>query len=221
MEKIYFDTDTFIWKTKGNFNKESKYLKEKSKLIIKNKKDAPDAEFDAYSYKNSKKHSKLNGQVVIIKNTLDEIIQKGIDICKELYYESNKIKYDSINFDSWINMVRSKKPVQIQFKHDKIDGVDKYHIHTELSKNAGMFIPTYTWVYYIQMPDVMEDDDGVLYFKSKIGDEYFIRPEEDDLIIMPADMPHAPNNAPKAKINRIVLAGNVGFEVTKKEKTIF
>ena len=220
MEKIYFDKDTFIWKTKGMFVKENKYLKEKSKLIIKSKKEKPDSKFDAYSYKNSKKHSNINGQI-IIKNTLDEIIQKGIDICKELYKESNNIQYDNINFDSWVNMVRSKKPRQIQLKHNKMEEVDKYHVHTELSKNAGMFIPTYTWVYYIQMPDVMEGDDGVIYFKSKNGEEYFIRPEEDDLIVMPADMPHAPINAPKAKINRIVLAGNVGFDTIKKEKTIF
>jgi hypothetical protein len=71
------------------------------------------------------------------------------------------------------------------------------------------------------MPDVMEEEDGVLYFKGRNGNEYWIRPEEDDLIIMEADMPHAPNNAPNANIDRIVLAGNVGFDYIKKEKTLF
>ena len=97
---------------------------------------------------------------------------------------------------------------------------EKYHIHTELSKLHGAFIPYYTWVYYIQMPDVMQGEDGVLYFKGKDNIEYWIRPEEDDLIIMEGWMPHSPNSAPNSTIDRVVLAGNVGFEMIKKEKTL-
>lgn len=70
------------------------------------------------------------------------------------------------------------------------------------------------------MPDVMDGEDGVLYFKSKNGIEYWIRPEEDDMIIMDADVPHSPNNATKSSIDRIVLAGNVGFELIKNKKSI-
>ena len=66
----------------------------------------------------------------------------------------------------------------------------------------------------------MNGEDGVLYFKGSNGNEYWIRPEEDDLIIMDADMPHSPNNAPDSTIDRIVLAGNVGFEMIKKEKSL-
>jgi cupin superfamily acireductone dioxygenase involved in methionine salvage len=69
------------------------------------------------------------------------------------------------------------------------------------------------------MPDVINDDHGVLYFKSKEGKEYWILPEEDDLIIMEGDMPHAPNHAPNSNLDRIVLAGNVGFNNIKKEKS--
>jgi hypothetical protein len=70
------------------------------------------------------------------------------------------------------------------------------------------------------MPEVMENEDGVLYFKGKNGNEYWIRPEEDELIIMEADMPHSPNNAPNSNLDRIVLAGNVGFDYIKKEKSV-
>ncbi len=70
------------------------------------------------------------------------------------------------------------------------------------------------------MPDVMNGDDGVLYFKSKEGIEYFIRPEEDDLIIMKGDMPHSPNEAPDSTLDRIVLAGNIGFELIKTKSTV-
>ena len=78
----------------------------------------------------------------------------------------------------------------------------------------------YTFVYYIQMPNILEGEDGVLYFKGNNNKEYWILPEEDDLIIMPGYMPHAPNNAPKSKIDRIVLAGNIGFEYLKIKKSI-
>jgi cupin superfamily acireductone dioxygenase involved in methionine salvage len=70
------------------------------------------------------------------------------------------------------------------------------------------------------MPNVMNNEDGVLYFRSKNGKEYWVRPEEDDLIIMEGDMPHSPNNSPNSTIDRIVLAGNIGFEYIKKEKSV-
>jgi hypothetical protein len=37
---------------------------------------------------------------------------------------------------------------------------------------------------------------------------------------MEADIPHSPNNAPNSKLDRIVMAGNVGFEYIKKEKSL-
>jgi hypothetical protein len=151
-----------------------------------------------------------------IKTKLDKIIQIGINKCKEIYKEKN-ITYNKINMDAWVNKVRSFNPVQIQFK--QLKGVDKYHIHTQINKEIKSFFPHYTWVYYIQMPDVMNGEDGVIYFRGKNKKEYWIRPEEDDLIIMEADMPHAPNNAPNSTIDRIVIAGNVGFDFIKKEKT--
>jgi len=70
------------------------------------------------------------------------------------------------------------------------------------------------------MPNNLSDEDAVLYFKSKNGKEYSILPTEDDLIIMEADVPHAPNNAPNSTIDRIVFAGNVGLSYVKKEKSL-
>jgi hypothetical protein len=156
---------------------------------------------------------------IVVRNSIDEVMQNGINSCKELY-EEHDTPYNKINTDTWVNMVRSKDPVQIHFKHNELKGVDKYHTHTELNRNNKKFTPDYTYVYYIQMPDVMEGEDGVLYFKGQNGKEYWVRPEEDDLIIMSADMPHAPNNAPNSTNDRIVLAGNVGFEFIKKEKSL-
>lgn len=215
MEKIYFDDTTFIWKTKLNL------VQFKDEIIsdaIKVIESLPDVKTDGFGYMKESKNLDFIGNITI-ENKLDVIVQFGIDKCKELYTENGNL-FNRINTDSWVNVVRSIDPVQLQFKHNEIKGVDKFHVHTEINKQMESFVPTYTYVYYIQMPNVMEGEDGVLYFRGQNKKEYWIRPEEDDLIIMPGDMPHTPNNAPKSTIDRIVMAGNVGFEFIKKEKSL-
>jgi hypothetical protein len=216
MTKIYFDDTTFIWKTKLNLVEDkSKLLKESYELI----KSMPENNTDGYGYKQVWNNNLNFIGDIIVRNTIDKVMKNGIDSCKELYKEYDT-PYNKINIDTWVNMVRSKDPVQIEYKNNELNGSNKYHIHTEINKQKKSFVPDYTYVYYIQMPDVMDEEDGVLYFKGKNGNEYWIRPEEDDLIIMHGDMPHVPNSAPKSTVDRIVIAGNVGFDFIKKEKSL-
>jgi cupin superfamily acireductone dioxygenase involved in methionine salvage len=70
------------------------------------------------------------------------------------------------------------------------------------------------------MPDIMDNQDGVLYIKGKNDKEYWIRPVEDDLIILPADMPHSPNSAPNSKQDRIVFAASIGFDFIKTKNSL-
>ena len=214
MEKIYFDDTTFIWKTKLNRVNDKLIFLEEAYSIIKSQ---PENKTDGFGFvKEWNDNLNFNGEFYI-KRKLNEINQMGVNLCKDLYEEKN-IPYNKINTDAWVNVVRSENPIQPEF--NELNVVDRFHVHTEISKKTKSFIPTYTYVYYIQMPDVMNGEDGVLYFKSKNKKEYWIRPEEDDLIIMEADMPHSPNNAPNSTIDRIVIAGNVGFEFIKKEKSL-
>ena len=212
MEKIYFDDTTYIWKTKLNRASDKQVFLKEAYTIIES---MPNIKTDGFGYK-----KEWNDNLDFIGNIktetkLDEIIQVSINKCKNLYVESNMV-YNKINIDTWINVVRSKEPVQ----HNFYKGTEKFHTHTEINKKTKSFIPEYTYVYYVQMPDIMEGEDGVLYFKSKEDKEYWIRPEEDDLIIMNATMPHSPNNAPNSTIDRIVIAGNIGFDYIKKEKSL-
>jgi hypothetical protein len=209
MEKIYFDESTFIWKGKLKLSDYKKSILEECLDVI-NSSNNSSKKLDAYGYIHDSKQIDSTGNILINNNWLDKICQSGINQCKLLYED----KFNKVNDDAWINVVRSKNPVQPKFMDSK------YHIHTELQSEIGSFFPHYTYVYYIQMPDVMNGDDGVLYFLGKNGKEYWIRPEEDDLIIMEGDMPHAPNNAPNSTIDRIVMAGNVGFEYLKQHKTL-
>ncbi len=211
MEKISFDNSTYIWKTKLNMldNKES-LLKTFYKMedFYRQFKD-----IDAYPYEDG------------MDKEFDGIMNKGLEMCESLYIKTNNA-YNKFYADAWINVVRSKTPVQPSFVKEDNDVYHlskddvKYHTHIEIKKKQKGFFPHYTWVYYIQMPDIMEEDDGALYIKGENDKDYWIRPEEDDLIIMEASLPHAPNNAPKSNIDRIVFAGNIGFEFTKMSKSI-
>ena len=216
MEKLYFDDTTYIWKTKLNLVEYKKLLLKEAIDVIESQ---PEVKSDGFGYKQEWKENLNFLGEIIINNKLDEVVKRGINCCKEIYKEKN-IEYNKINTDAWVNIVRSNNPVQIQFKHDEMRGVDKYHTHTEINKKNKSFFPHYTYVYYIQMPDTMKGEDGVLYFRGENKKEYWIRPEEDDIIVMEGWMPHAPNNAPNSTIDRIVLAGNVGFENIKKQSSL-
>lgn len=213
MEKIYFDKSTYIWKGKLNMLNTKQHL---LKWFYKMETEDLFSEFkdvDAYPY-----YTGMDG-------VFDEIMNKSWDICKSLYIKNNNI-YNKFNADAWINVTRSQKPVQKEFVKGENDVYHitkddtRYHTHIEIKKKQKSFFPYYTWVYYIQMPDIVDGDDSVLYIKGENDKDYWIRPEEDDLIIMEGSLPHAANNAPKSKIDRIVFAGNTGFELIKKQKSL-
>lgn len=214
MEKIFFDDETFIWKTKLNLLTDREFIVKEALDYVNNFKGQ--SPFDGFGYKREwTEHQDFDGEFEV-ENKLDLICNIGMQKCKELWNTESKKPYNKINTETWINVVRSKNPKQPQFQ----DGVDKYHVHTDISRVTESFVPNYTYVYYIQMPDVMNGDDGVLYIKGKDEKEYWIRPEVDDLIIMEGWIPHAPMNAPESTIDRIVMAGNVGFDMIKKEKSL-
>jgi hypothetical protein len=211
MEKIYFDDTTFIWKKKLNLIEYKSLLLKEANDIINSEHMNKNDGFAIISWvDNVNSIGELNKT-----NKISEVSQISINLCKEIY-ETNNTPFNKVNVETWINRVRCKNPIQKEYWGD----VDKYHTHTEIQTQLKSFYPHYTFVYYIQMPDVMNGDDGVLYFKSKEGVEYFVKPEEDDLIIMKGDMPHSPNSSPNSTIDRIVLAGNVGFDFIKTKSSV-
>jgi hypothetical protein len=217
MQKIYFDHSTFIWKQnlKSHFRKER--LLGEALRVIESLKDK--VTHDGFGYFQEDKDINFLGEIRI-NNEMDLVCQAGINACKKIHETERNLPYNKVNTDAWVNVVRSVNPVQFQFNPEKYKISDKFHNHVEINKNKKGFFPDYTYVYYIQMPDVMEGEDGVLYFRGESDKEYYIKPEEGDLIIMLGSTPHAPNNAPKSNVDRIVMAGNVGFEFIKKEKSL-
>jgi tryptophan halogenase len=221
MQKIYFDDDTFIWKTKlGLHNSKDEILSNAQFIIdkVNQKYNNTESKIDCFGFEVQRTEEKGLGSIHVA-NKLLEAVQSGINECINLYDETTT-PYNKVNIGMWVNVVRAKDPVQPEYKQKKLTGENGYHTHTELAKINNQFEPAYTYVYYIQMPDVMDGDDGVLYFKSKTGKEYYIKPEEDDLIIMPGEMPHYPNYALNSTKDRIVVAGDVGFENAEKDIVI-
>lgn len=212
IERLVFSEKTVIYRTKLHQLIEHKdvILKKCEEIVA----SQPDVKTDGYGYIINYNDLNFLGKIDI-QNKLDEVVQLGIDNCIEIYNDTQK-PYNRIQTDGWVNVVRAKNPVQ----HNFMENMQKYHVHTEINKTSGTFTPTYTYVYYVQMPNNLENEDGVLYFLDENEKEHYILPEEGDLIIMHGDLPHAPNHALKSTQDRIVFAGNVGFENVKKTPSL-
>ena len=143
-----------------------------------------------------------------------DIILEGISKCEQLYTQP----YNSVEIGCWVNVVNKSKTKQTI--RDTITNQLNYHIHTEIEKEQGNPLPYYTFVFYIQMPDNLSNDDGKIFIKDKDGTEFGILPKVGDLIILEGDVPHAPVDAPNSTKDRIVIAGNVIFKNIKKSKTL-
>jgi hypothetical protein len=207
MEEITFGDKIKIWKTKYNFKNKDLAIKDCYKRI----EQFPDIKNDAYPYYQGifKTSSYFNE---VIENELDEIRNFGIDRCSDLYGED----YDEIITDIWINIVRiDPKQLNFTIKEGLV-----FHAHTDLNRKAGKVMPYYTFVIYVQMPNNLSGDDGVLYLKDSDGNIFTFLPEEGDCIIMDGDLLHVPGYAKNSSVDRLVLAGNTTFQKRKTNKTL-
>ena len=135
MDKIYYDDTTYIWKTKLNFAKHKKSLIQIAKNLMQN----PDGKkWDGYEYKSETENINFIGDL-LIQNTFDDIVQMGINLCKELCKETST-QYNKLNYEAWVNVVRSKKPKQNAFINNKLKDIDKYHSHTELNEKRKIHL---------------------------------------------------------------------------------
>jgi len=147
---------------------------------------------------------------------VEDIIDFGIKCCTELFI-SKGLVYNERWADIWINRIKNGTTYQKVVTNPE-DAI--YHIHTELVTDFKKFIPNYTFVYYVQMPNNLKENEGTLLVKNSKGDVYTYHPKEFDFIIMNADVPHSPMGAPNSTKDRLVIAGNIGFVNAKTERSI-
>ena len=209
VEKVVYSPTLTIWKSNFDISDKNEILKECEELI----KSKPNVNTDGYSYY-------INGGLkydeflnIKIESRLDRIMCKGLNSCIEIY----KNIFNEIKTDVWVNVVKAKNPVQKNYKHD---GNLIFHNHVDLNILNKLPPPLYTFVCYIQMPNNLINDDGVLFMEDTDKKIFSILPKEGEIIIMKGDLPHVPNYSPNSTIDRVVLAGSVRMDFSKINKTL-
>jgi len=209
MEEIKFSPTLSIWKSEFDIRNKDKLILECENLI----KSKPKVNTDGYAYYINN-GLKYNGKIDIeIINELDKILHYGIKSCIDIH----KKEFNEIKMDSWVNVVRAKNPVQ---KNYKTSGELVFHNHVDLNILNKLPPPLYTFVCYIQMPNNLIKDDGVLFMEDIDKKIYSILPNEGDILIMKGDLPHVPNYALNSSLDRIVLAGSIRMDFSKLNKSL-
>jgi hypothetical protein len=209
LEELVFSPTLKIWKKRFDITNKLKMLSECENLI----KSKPKVNTDGYAYYINNKLNYNNSLNIEVKNELDILMLDGLNSCIELFDKP----FNELKTDIWVNVVRCKNPVQRNYK---TDGSLVFHNHVDLNIANKLPPPFYTFVCYIQMPNNLEDNDGVLYMEDVDKSIFSILPEEGDIIIMAGDLPHVPNYAPSSTKDRIVLAGSVRMDLSKLNKSI-
>jgi hypothetical protein len=211
MEKIEFEDGVFIYQTKiVSEDLQNSILKDTKSFL---KITQPSAS-DSYGYISSFTGSDFENEFKTT-NSMFEILKLSVLECVNLI-KKNEQPYNRINFDAWVNVVRTVNPKQYSYRRN---GTVDLHNHIDIQKKSESFHPTYTFVYYIQMPDNLSENDGTLIIGGK-NKRYYFLPEIGDLIIMDGGLPHGPNLALNSTKDRIVIAGNVGFEYLKQKLSL-
>lgn len=214
MEKIVFDNSTIIYTIKFDLSDIKEELLKDCQRIVDNK---PEVIHDNYGYSVVWDNDISFQGVVHENNKLDKIMNLGIKLCKDLHTENINKPYNTINADAWVNIVRATNPRQPNFlAKNEI----QFHTHTVLNSESKSFRPDYTFVYYIQMPDNLVNDDGVLYIEGENKTVHKYLPTEEEFVIMASHLPHVPASARRSTKDRIVFAGNVGFEFIKNQQSL-
>ena len=109
-------------------------------------------------------------------------------------------------YDNWV------------FISDNDNTKSVYHNH--IGEGNDIFIkelPEWTFIYYAQMPNNLKGDDGVLYFKTKKGEEVSVLPKENQIILFKADILHRPQVFKNSTKKRVAFACNV--TILNRDKT--
>jgi hypothetical protein len=189
MQEITLNSDVKIYKTKFISPYEISDTLEKIKMnILLNKRTTDDRMHENVG-------PGIQSPIILKCPELDVIIDKAVSVCKELYGEETMGHL----IHSWVAISRNDRTKFLWHKH----------IHFAPPYN---FIETdYTFTYYLQMPDNLSGDDGMLLFKTKDGQIHKILPEENDMFIFPPDLDHVVEWNRDSTKDRVVVASNIKF----------
>lgn len=113
------------------------------------------------------------------------------------------------------------------FISDNQNVVSHFHNHNHGFKSMQTLKkPQWTLIYYVEIPNNLIDNEGLLFFKTKNGEELSILPQESQLIMFNAEIHHRPGLNRSSTNKRIVYASNLTIldrneQYTKKETSLF
>ena len=146
---------------------------------------------------------KIQSNVVIKNGLIESITNDIINIIKRDIYNNANFPY---TFKNWVYIVDKTCPEGISYhNHTRMDGLNT--------------LGEWTFVYYVSMPDILNDDDGYIYFKQGNVIESFL-PRPGDLLIFPADLLHLPKVNPSSNKNRRIIGGIISPISYKSKKTL-
>jgi hypothetical protein len=87
----------------------------------------------------------------------------------------------------------------------------EYHKHIQLSPLYPQYITDVAWVYYLQLPNNLNENEGKLLFKDEYGNEVALMPELGYIYAFPGGLEHRPESTTQSTIDRIVAVGNIKF----------
>jgi hypothetical protein len=189
MEKITLNNDVTIYKTKYVSPYPLADTLEKIKTNIQlNKRTTDDRMHENVG-------PGIQSPIILKCPELDVILDSAVLVCKELHEE----KTLGHLIHSWVAISRNDRTKILWHKH----------IHFAPPYN---FIETdFTFTYYLQMPDNLSGDDGMLLFKTNDGQIHKFLPEENDMFIFPPDLDHVVEWNRDSTKDRVVVASNIKF----------
>ncbi len=137
----------------------------------------------------------IQSPIILKCPELDVIVNYAVTTCESLYGKKN---YGHL-VHSWIAISKSDRTKYVWHKH--VNFAPPHH-----------FIETdYTFTYYLQMPDNLTNEDGMLLFRTNDGIVHKFLPEENDMFIFPPDLDHVVEWNKNSTKDRVVIASNIKF----------
>lgn len=139
----------------------------------------------------------------------------GIQIESNIYPDSHTVDLFKNIYNKVINLHKKKTEESLPSYHHSwffinppSETESNFHDHSKFNSTFPHDIPSYTWTYYIQLPNNCRGTDGLLSFKQDSFIET-IDVKLDTIYIFPSNLLHQPNISPLSTVNRITAAGNI------------
>lgn len=119
-----------------------------------------------------------------------------------------EIKIDRYVKSSWVYVQVPQFKMEWMHTHDWLESSNRIKVKTN-----------WTFVYYIQIPTNLKDNQGDLIFKTEDKVTHSLTPKENEIIFFPGDLPHMPVPTLGADSNRIVYTTNINYDFNYVRET--